>query len=66
VIPAGMRYRNQQDNISVVSDKNGSISITWPQAGLYWMSVSYEDDKAQKPAKKRSGSYVATFEVLPE
>lgn len=66
VIPAGMRYRNQQDNLSVESDKNGSISITWPQAGLYWMSVSYGDNKAQKPAKKRSATYVATFEVLPE
>jgi uncharacterized GH25 family protein len=66
VIPAGMRYRNQQDSINTQSDKNGSVTITWPQAGLYWMNVSYEDDKAQKPAKKRSGSYVATFEVLPE
>ncbi len=66
IIPAGMRYRNQQDNISLQADKKGSISVTWPQAGLYWMSVSYEDNKAEKPATKRSGSYVATFEVLPE
>lgn len=66
VVPGGMRYRNQQANITAETDKNGSVSITWPQAGLYWMSVSYEDDKAQKPAKKRTGSYVATFEVLPE
>jgi uncharacterized GH25 family protein len=66
VVPAGMRYRNQQDSISVESDKNGVVTITWPQAGMYWMSVSYEDNKAQKPAKKRSASYVATFEVLPE
>lgn len=66
VIPAGMRYRNQQNTISVESDKNGSISIIWPHAGLYWMNVSYEDNKAQKPAQKRTGSYVATFEVLPE
>jgi Nickel uptake substrate-specific transmembrane region. len=66
IIPGGMRYRNQQDSITTQSDKNGSIVVTWPKAGLYWMSVSYEDDKAQKPAKKRSASYVATFEVLPE
>lgn len=66
VVPGGMRYRNQQANITAETDKNGSVSITWPQAGMYWMSVSYEDEKAQKPAKKRVGSYVATFEVLPE
>jgi len=66
VVPGGMRYRNQQNTISVVTDKNGSASITWPQAGMYWMNVSYEDDKAPKPATKRTASYVATFEVLPE
>lgn len=66
VVPAGMRYRNQQANISAQTDKTGGVSITWPQAGMYWMSVSYEDDKAQKPAKKRTAGYVATFEVLPE
>src|SRR5688572_1735198 len=66
LVPGGMRYRNQQANITAETDKNGSVSITWPQTGLYWMSVSYEDDEAQKPAKKRVGSYVATFEVLPE
>lgn len=66
IIPGGMRYRNQQDSINTQADKNGSVSVTWPKAGLYWMSVSYEDDKAQKPAKKRTASYVATFEVLPE
>lgn len=66
VVPAGMRYRNQQANITTATDKNGSVSVIWPQAGLYWMSVNYEDDKAEKPAKKRAASYVATFEVLPE
>lgn len=66
VVPGGARYRNKQANINAETDKNGSISITWPQAGLYWISVSYEDNKAEKPAKKRTGSYVATFEVLPE
>lgn len=66
VVPAGMRYRNQQNNISAETDKNGLVAINWPQAGMYWLSVSYQDDKAQKPATKRAASYVATFEVLPE
>jgi uncharacterized GH25 family protein len=66
VIPGGMRYRNSQEEITALSDKQGKVKITWPQAGLYWLSASYRDEKAKKPAKVRSGSYVATFEVLPE
>jgi len=66
VIPGGMRYRNEQAAIEVETDKKGNIVITWPQAGMYWLSASYRDDKAKKPATSRSGSYAATFEVLPE
>lgn len=66
IISGGMRYRNDQAAIEVESDKKGNISITWPQAGMYWLSANYRDDKAKKPATVRAGSYVATFEVLPE
>jgi uncharacterized GH25 family protein len=66
VIAGGMRYRNDQEAIEVESDKKGKVSITWPQAGMYWLSANYLDKKAKKPATHRSGSYVATFEVLPE
>ena len=66
VIPGGMRYRNEQAAIEVESDKKGNISVTWPQAGMYWLSANYRDDKAKKPATSRTGSYSATFEVLPE
>lgn len=66
VILGGMRYRNEQAAIELESDKKGHISVTWPQAGMYWLSASYRDDKAKKPATIRSGSYAATFEVLPE
>ncbi len=66
VIPGAMRYRNNQDDITLKTDKDGKVKITWPQAGTYWLSASYRDDKAKKPATSRSGSYTATFEVLPE
>ncbi|WP_323814354.1 DUF4198 domain-containing protein [Cellvibrio sp. NN19] len=66
VIPGGMRYRNDQASIELETDKKGNISVTWPQAGMYWLSANYRDDKAKKPATSRSGSYAATFEVLPE
>lgn len=66
VIPGGMRYRNSQEEIAAKADKDGKVIITWPAAGLYWLSASYRDNKAPKPATSRSGSYVATFEVLPD
>lgn len=66
VIAGAMRYRNQQEEIELTADKEGRIKITWPNAGMYWLSASYRDDKAAPPATQRSGSYTATFEVLPE
>ncbi|MCS4233823.1 DUF4198 domain-containing protein [Stenotrophomonas rhizophila] len=63
----GTRYRNAQDEIKVTSDKKGEFSITWPEAGMYWLETSSEDKKASlKQAKKRRLNYVATLEVLPQ
>lgn len=66
IIAGGMRYRNDQEAMEVMTDKNGKFSVTWPEAGMYWMNASYRDNNAKKPATVRSGSYAATFEVLPE
>jgi len=66
VLAGGMRYRNSQDAIEVETDDEGTFAVTWPEAGMYWLSASYRDDKATPPATVRQGSYVATFEVLPQ
>lgn len=66
VLAGGMRYRNSQDAIETETDSDGVFTITWPQAGMYWLSASYRDDKATPPATSRQGSYVATFEILPQ
>lgn len=66
VIPGAMRYRDGQNSISATTDAKGQFSVTWPAAGMYWLSASYRDDKAAKPATVRSGSYVVTLEVLPQ
>lgn len=66
IIRGGMRYRDQQEQIEVVSDKEGKFSVVWPQAGLYWLGANYSDERADKPASKRTASYVAVLEVLPE
>lgn len=66
VIPGAMRYRNSQDAIKLKADKDGVVSLTWPEAGMYWLEAEYEDNKAKAPATTREGSYSATLEVLPQ
>ncbi|WP_043318183.1 DUF4198 domain-containing protein [Microbulbifer sp. HZ11] len=65
LIPGGSRYRDSQNEIKVKADAEGRFNVTWPSAGQYFMEAEYEDDKARAPATVRSGSYSATFEVLP-
>lgn len=63
----GTRYRNAQDEIKVTTDANGEFSVTWPEAGMYWLETTSEDNKTSLPqAKQRRLSYVATMEVLPQ
>ncbi|KAF0810301.1 hypothetical protein A167_00982 [Alcanivorax sp. S71-1-4] len=66
VIPGGMRYRNQQDEITASTDKQGRFSLTWPAAGMYWLSAELQDDKSSIPNASRRASYTGTFEVLPQ
>lgn len=63
----GTRYRNAQDEIKVTTDAQGEFSVTWPEAGMYWLETSRQDDRTSLPqAKQRRLSYVATLEVLPQ
>ncbi len=66
VIAGGTRYRNAAEEMELETDKNGIVKIQWKAMGVYWLGASYKDEKAQKPAKIRSGSYSATLEVLAE
>ncbi|WP_207916366.1 DUF4198 domain-containing protein [Lysobacter sp. N42] len=65
VVRGGMRYRNSQEEITLVSNAEGMVEVTWPEAGMYFMEASYQDDQAAAPATIRSGGYAGTFEVLP-
>ncbi len=63
----GTRYRNAQEEIKVKTDADGKFSVTWPEAGMYWLETGTEDNKTSLPqAKQRRLSYVATLEVLPQ
>lgn len=66
VIREGTRYRNNPDELKYRSDKKGEVAVTWNGAGRYYLTASYKDDQAQKPATSRAGSYAVVLEVLPE
>ena len=65
VIPGGNRYRDELGEIKTKTDKDGKVSITWPEAGMYWLEAELTTDKGvSKPATVRRASYSATLEVL--
>lgn len=66
VIRGGVRYRDQVEEILVRTDDKGEFSVTWPQAGMYWLEASFTDNKITIPAAgERRASYVLTLEVMP-
>ncbi|QGZ29960.1 DUF4198 domain-containing protein [Stutzerimonas stutzeri] len=65
VIPGGNRYRDQLGEINAKTDEQGKVSITWPEAGMYWLEAELKTDKGvTQPATERRASYSATLEVL--
>lgn len=66
VVAGASRYRNQLSPTKIVTDAQGQFSITWPQAGMYWLEAESKDHKTTIPqAQERRLSYVVTLEVLP-
>lgn len=67
LVREGVRYRPKLEEVKLTTDAEGKIIITWPQAGLYWLSAGATDDKTSvTQLKERKLSYVATLEVLNE
>ncbi len=67
IIAGGTRYRDAPEEQRIKTDAQGEFSVTWPAAGLYWLDVGIQDDKASASnVKKRRASYNATLEVLPQ
>lgn len=67
VIADGIRYRQQQNEISATTDKDGQFSVTWPAAGRYWLHANTEDKNTSVAnAEKRRLGYSLTLEVLPQ
>lgn len=67
VIPGGNRYRDQTGEINLKSDAQGAFSVTWPNAGMYWLEAEYSaKEGAVKPATAVRAVYSTTLEVLPQ
>ncbi|SBV31840.1 conserved exported protein of unknown function [uncultured Sphingopyxis sp.] len=75
-IPGGIRYRQDIKQMDAKTDAEGKVSFTWPEAGMYWVSVSIGNRRAppaaegQPPAPppadaapERRASYAMTVEV---
>ena len=66
VTQGSTRYRDKVGEQTLKTDTNGQFSVTWPQAGMYWLEASARDTKTTVArAKERRLSYAATLEVLP-
>ncbi|MCA9134056.1 MAG: DUF4198 domain-containing protein [Planctomycetales bacterium] len=67
LIRGATRYRNSPEGMKRTTNAQGEFSVTWPQAGMYWLEASTEDSQAELPqAHGRRFSYAATLEVLPQ
>jgi len=66
-IRGGTRYRNQLKELKASTDKDGKFTLTWPEAGLYWLEAETRDNKTSVPAaQERRVTYALTLEVLPQ
>ncbi|WP_293778644.1 DUF4198 domain-containing protein [uncultured Oxalicibacterium sp.] len=67
VVPGGVRYRDQLNEIKLKTDKDGKFSVKWPAPGMYWLNAGTraaagEVGTLENPARR--ASYTATLEVL--
>lgn len=67
IIRSQARYRNNLEEKTYKTDKNGKLKVTLSEAGLYWLDADFKDNKvSNKAAKERTLAYVITLEVLPQ
>jgi len=60
----GTRYRNNPEEITVKTGADGAFSVTWPEAGLYWLGASVRTAGVNgQPGS--NASWNGALEVLP-
>ncbi|WP_298160986.1 DUF4198 domain-containing protein [Brevundimonas sp.] len=73
VARGGLQYRDNPEEMTVRTDADGKVSITWPEAGMYWVNTSWRDPSAPAPTGYEgrggppvaSAQYTAVLQVLP-
>jgi len=65
LIRDGIRYRDQVGEITLKTDAEGQVELTFDEPGMYWLEVEAEQDSTLLEGAKRRLSYSATLEVLP-
>ena len=64
VARGGVRYRNNPEEITVKTGADGAFSVTWPEAGLYWLGASVRTAGVNgQPGS--NASWNGALEVLP-
>ncbi len=65
LVPGGIRYRDKLNDKALKTDANGVLTLTFPEAGMYWLEAQLQDDKPSvKGATRRRLTYITTMEVL--
>lgn len=64
VVPGGKRFRANEGAQALTTAADGTLRVTWPVPGIYWISASATDARATTPrATDRRMSYTMTVEV---
>lgn len=66
----GLQYRDNPEEQTLKTDAEGKVSITWSEAGLYWINTSWRDPSAPAGGGRNgppvaSSAYTAILQVLP-
>ncbi|WP_292069359.1 DUF4198 domain-containing protein [Brevundimonas sp. UBA7534] len=64
VARGGLRYRDNPEESTVKTGADGTFSITWPEAGMYWLNAAVRSE-GQGDQPGANAQYVAVVEVLP-
>lgn len=64
VARGGTRYRDNPEEITVTTGADGAFTVTWPEAGMYWVNASVRTPAAAGQLAYNA-QYNGVVEVLP-
>lgn len=64
VARGGTRYRDNPEEITVTTGADGGFSVTWPEAGMYWINAAIRTPAAGDQIAMNA-QYNGVVEVLP-